>query len=247
MKALIVDDEQKARENLKNLLSEYCPDVKIINSVGTIKEALQVIKDTELDLVFLDIEMDGETGFDLLEHLEKVDFNVIFITAHDEYALRAFRYSALDYLLKPVDIDDLEAAIERVDKKSNNIISKQQLDFLFQQLKTDRLPPKLIIPTTESIIFVDYDEIVRCEADEGYTYVRLVNKETICSSKNIKYFDDLLGGRGFFRIHRSHLINLREVKEYLKTDGGYVIMKDKSTLPVARRKRSEFLDEYGGE
>lgn len=244
MKCLIVDDEAKARQNLSNLLRDDHPNVEIVASVGTINEAVQVIEAEKLDIVFLDIEMDGETGFELLDHFPSFDFQLIFITAHDEYAIRAFKYSALDYLLKPIDLDDLDAAIHKVEQQLQKGVSKEQLDYMLQMLKTTKVPEKLIIPTTESMIFVDYADIIRCEADEGYTFVHLQNKETICSSKNIKYYDELLTSKGFFRIHRSHLINVRQVKEYLKSDGGYVIMKDQSTIPVSRRRRQDFIDEY---
>lgn len=246
MKTLIVDDEPKARKNLQSLLTEYCPNVEVINAVGTVDDAVEIIEQTNIDLLFLDIEMDGETGFDLLERFEDIDFTIIFITAHDEYALRAFKFSALDYILKPVDIDDLKAAIDKVDSRQHIASNKAQLDYLMSQLKTDRLPPKLIVHTSESLVFIDFTDILRCESDEGYTTVHLVNGKPIVSSKNIKYFEDLLETRNFFRIHRSHLINLSMVKEYIKNDGGYVIMKDNTTLPVSRRKRQEFLDTYLG-
>jgi len=246
MKALIVDDEPKARKNLLNLLTEYCPNVDVINAVGTVDDAVDVINQNDIDLLFLDIEMDGETGFDLLERFEEIDFTIIFITAHDEYALRAFKFSAIDYLLKPVDIDDLKGAVDKVESRKHITSNKAQLDYLMDQLKTNQPPPKLIVHTSESLVFVDFVDIMRCESDEGYTTVHLVNAKPILSSKNIKYFEDLLETRSFFRIHRSHLINLRMVKEYIKNDGGYVVMKDNAILPVSRRKRQEFLDTYLG-
>ena len=246
MKALIVDDEPKARKNLLNLLTEYCPNVDIINAVGTVDDAVDVINQNDIDLLFLDIEMDGETGFDLLERFEEIDFTIIFITAHDEYALKAFKFSAIDYLLKPVDIDDLKGAVDKVESRKHITSNKAQLDYLMDQLKTNQPPPKLIVHTSESLVFVDFVDIMRCESDEGYTTVHLVNAKPILSSKNIKYFEDLLETRSFFRIHRSHLINLRMVKEYIKNDGGYVVMKDNAILPVSRRKRQEFLDTYLG-
>ena len=246
MKALIVDDEPKARKNLLNLLTEYCPNVDVINAVGTVDDAVDVINQNDIDLLFLDIEMDGETGFDLLERFEEIDFTIIFITAHDEYALKAFKFSAIDYLLKPVDIDDLKGAVDKVESRKHITSNKAQLDYLMDQLKTNQPPPKLIVHTSESLVFVDFVDIMRCESDEGYTTVHLVNAKPILSSKNIKYFEDLLETRSFFRIHRSHLINLRMVKEYIKNDGGYVVMKDNAILPVSRRKRQEFLDTYLG-
>ena len=246
MKALIVDDEPKARKNLLNLLTEYCPNVDVINAVGTVDDAVDVINQNDIDLLFLDIEMDGETGFDLLERFEEIDFTIIFITAHDESALKAFKFSAIDYLLKPVDIDDLKGAVDKVESRKHITSNKAQLDYLMDQLKTNQPPPKLIVHTSESLVFVDFVDIMRCESDEGYTTVHLVNAKPILSSKNIKYFEDLLETRSFFRIHRSHLINLRMVKEYIKNDGGYVVMKDNAILPVSRRKRQEFLDTYLG-
>ncbi len=243
MKAIIVDDEAKARQNLQNLIEQYTPSVKVIGSASGIKEAVNEINNHHPDIVFLDIEMQGESGFDLFEHFPSPDFHVIFVTAHDEYAIKAFKYSASDYLLKPVDIDELEHAVEVVSQSSDSQKQKDQLQFLLTNFKgVDSNFHKIVLPTLESLQFVEVTSIVRCESNDNYTYVHLDSGKSILVSKNIKHFEELLETQGFFRLHRSHLVNLNCISEYFRGEGGYVSLKDGSSIPVARRKKAAFLE-----
>ena len=243
MKAIIIDDEAKARQNLRNLIEKYTPNVTIVSDASTIKEAKDQIEAQKPELIFLDVEMQGESGFDLFEHFPSPEFHVIFVTAHDEYAIKAFKYAASDYLLKPVDIDELEHAIETVTQSNDTQKRKDQLQFLLTNFKnSDTSFHKIVLPTLESLLFVDVDNIVRCESNDNYTHVYLKAGKSILVSKNIKHFEELLDSHGFFRLHRSHLVNLNFIEEYFRGEGGYVSLTDGTSIPVARRKKAAFLE-----
>lgn len=244
MKALIVDDEPKAQINLFNLVKEYTKDVEVVATVGTLNDAVEAIQKFQPDLVFLDVEMDGENGFDLFKMIDHLEFDVIFVTAHDEYAVDAFKVSALDYLLKPIDIGELEEAVEKV-KRKNSSVNEEQLDVMFQELSGNRSEvSKLVIPTLDSLVFINVKDILRCEATDNYTECHFREGKPILASKSIKYFEELLPSKLFYRVHRSHLINVDCIKEFVKGDGGYLIMEDASSIPVSRRKRNAFLAQF---
>ncbi len=242
MKAILIDDEEKARENLANLLNKYCPEVKVQAKAGSIADAIQPIKSEKPDLVFLDIEMQGESGFDLFDYYPEPDFDVIFVTAHDEYAIRAFKFAAADYMLKPIDIDDLEHAVNMVGKREKTVRQEQLRQLITYVSEKSNAFNKIVLPTMESLLFVKVEQIVRCESDDNYTTVYLIGDKEILVSKNIKHFEDILESQGFYRIHRSHLVNLNYIKEYFRGDGGYVTMNDGSSIPVSRRKKTAFLE-----
>tara|TARA_B100000780_G_scaffold278418_2_gene251896 strand:- start:1678 stop:2430 length:753 start_codon:yes stop_codon:yes gene_type:complete len=242
-KAIIVDDEVKAQKNLSSLIEEFAPEIKILGTASTVKEAIQLIDEIQPDVVFLDVEMDGESGFDLLESIDHPEFDVVFVTAHDEYAIKAFKYAATDYLLKPIDIEELENCASNLSlKRSNNDREAQQRLLLDNIKKQQDSFSKIVLPTLENLLFVESKEIIRCESTDNYTHVYLNTGKKILVSKNIKHFEEVLEPLGFYRIHRSHLVNLNYIVEYYRGEGGYVIMKDESSIPVSRRKKVPFLD-----
>lgn len=240
IRALIVDDEKKARDLLSILLKENCPQVEIAGMAASVKEAHETIMKLKPDLVFLDIEMAGETGFDLLARFESITFSIIFITAFDKYALKALKFSALDYLLKPVDEKELVQAVKKAEKEQDSGDLKQKLD-IFLKGYYSLIDNKIAISSMEGFEFIEINDIIRCEAEGKYTDCYLVNDRKIVATKNIKEFEDILSTHRFFRVHHSHLINLRFIKNYHKGRGGYVVMIDGATIPVAERKKDEFL------
>jgi two-component system LytT family response regulator len=237
--ALIVDDEENSRFTLREMLKMFCPEVSILGEAEGVKTALEQTKKLDFDVVFLDIQMMDGNGFDYLRQVENIDFDVVFITAFDQFAIQAIKYSALDYLLKPVDADELKEAVKKVKKKEPK--SKKNYDVLLDNLK-DQEKQKLVLPTNEGIHIIQIDNIIRCEADDYYTRIFLVDKRMIMVSKTLKNTEELLSGKSFVRSHKSHLVNLQFVKKYVKSDGGYLELKDGTTIPVSRRKKELILN-----
>lgn len=238
-KVLIVDDEVGGRNTLKRLVELNCPTVTTLTTCASVDEAISIIEKDKPDLVFLDIEMPGKNGFELLSHFSEIDFYVIFVTAFDHYAIQAVKLNALDYLLKPVRAEDLISAVKRLNdmtqKRSNLLLSS------FKKNYHEKIE-KLAIPIREGFSFVDVKEIIRCEADANYSIIFLDSSPKIVSSKTLGEYEDILGDLGFMRVHKSHLINLQYVKRYTKGEGGIITMKDDAEIPVSRRKREDFLD-----
>lgn len=243
LKSVIIDDELKSRESLKKMLLNYCGKLTKVSAVcQNVAEGLEAIQEHHPDIVFLDVQMQGETGFDLLEKINNIDFEVIFTTAHSEYALKAIKFSAIDYLLKPVDIEDLQNALAKVkgkQDKNNNYKFKQ----LLQNLKAENY--RLALPTSEGLTFIKVDDILYFKASGNYTEIHMAPGEKYLVSRQLKEYDDLLADNNFFRIHHSFLINLNHIKNYIKGDGGYVVMADKITIDVSRRKKEAFLERIG--
>ena len=237
--ALIVDDETKNRETLQKLLAKYCPGVKVIGKTGSVSEAMQFFKQNHPKLVFLDIEMPNGNGFDLLRQTSQHNFKVIFVTAHAHYALKAIKFSAVDYLLKPVDVDDL---VEAVRKAENEIHFNHQSQYsrLLNNLEPGAIH-KLAIPVKGGIAFLEPNEIIRLEADGTYTHI-FSNGEKFTATKNIKEYEFLLLEFNFFRSHNSHLINLNHVKQFNRIDGYFVQMDDGSVAEISRRKKEAFME-----
>jgi len=242
LKALIVDDEDKARENLAAIIKEYCENIEVAGMSGTVEDALSMIKKVDPQLVFLDIKMNNETGFDLIERIDEMTFDVIFITAYDQYAIKAFKCCAIDYLLKPISIDELQDAIQKVEDKMDSNQSKLNYQILKEHLHTGSSRPKKIgIPTSEGLIFVKIEDIIRCEADGSYTHIFLKGNEKITVSKILKEYDELLSDYHFQRIHQSHLINLDLIKKYINAKGGQVVMLDDSIVGVSRNYKEKLV------
>ena len=242
IKALIVDDEELARKNLEILLSDYCPIVEVIGTAANAREAKRFISTNHIDLLLLDIEMPNGSGFDLLESLEdEINFKIIFITAYHEYALKAFKYSAVDYLLKPINPDELQEAISKV-RPGEDHESKAKIETLIDNIqRKGELINKIALPSMEGLQFVNLDDIIYCESLDNYTQFYLLDGRRIMVSKTIKYFEEALDESRFYRVHRSNIINLKYIDKYVKGEGGYVVMKQGQRIPVSRRRKDSFL------
>jgi len=246
IKAVIVDDEPNNLIILEGMLQEFCPNVSVSGKASNAQKAEAIIRETGPDLVFLDIEMPYGSGFDILDKLKPVGFEVIFVTAFDEYALRAFRYSALDYLLKPISINELQDAVGRAEKNIQLKNFGQRLDGFLQNMK--RLSSdmsKIGLPGKNGIVFVQVSDILRFEANRGYTRIYIKNQREIISSKNISEYEDLLPGNKFYRVHHSHLINLSYVNGYQRGRGGYLEMEGGDVIEVAVRRKDELMVRLG--
>ena len=237
--AVLVDDEKKNREGLKKLLNEYCPSVKVIGDAGSVDEALVTITKLKPQLLFLDVEMPDGSGFDLLRKIEKIDFKIIFVTAHSHYAIKAIRFSAVDYLLKPVDTDDLIEAVKKADEEKH-VNHQTQYKGLLNNLSNNS-SQKLAIPIKDGFAFLAPEDIIRLQADGTYTHI-YTNGEKYTGTKNIKEYEQLLSDNNFFRSHNSHLINLKHVKKFSRIDGYFVQMSDSSMAEISRRKKEEFIE-----
>lgn len=242
IKALIVDDEINNRELVNNLLNSFCEDVEVIGTVQSVETAYKAINELKPDLVFLDVEMGDGTGFDLLKLFPKIDFKVIFITAHQEFAIEAFKFSAVDYLLKPLSPANLILAV----KKATESITNEELTEKYQTLVNNVAEPskqkkKIVLKTMERIYSVDVADIVRMESDGNYTKVYLNDGKRIMVSKTMKEFDELLTDTGFVRVHHSHLINMNFLFCFEKSEG-HIVMKDNSIVPVSNRKKDQLME-----
>jgi two-component system, LytTR family, response regulator len=246
MRAILIDDERANLENLQVLLNQYCPNVKVVAQASQIDDAVALIKLQQPDLIFLDIQMGAYTGFDLLNKIEEKPFEVIFVTAYDQYGIQAVKFAALDYLLKPVSPHELIAAVTKAETKTNSKIRNEQLNFLLQQItKPETSTPKIALPQSSEIRYVEIKDIVRCEADNTYTCFFLANGEKILTSKPLKEYSDLLKPHDFLRTHQSHLVNPRFVKSWLKEDGGILLMKNNDKIPVSRPNRESVKEALG--
>lgn len=247
MKALLVDDEPKSREVLRTLLDRYCPSVTIAGMASGVDEAKQKIAELNPDLVFLDVEMPGGNGFRLLDEVEAKGFEVIFVTSYGHYAIPALRYSATDYLLKPVEVEELKTAVLRAEERINSG-KNTRLTYRLLASNLDQPPQlqKLAIHSVNEIRFAVLNEIVRMEGDSNYTYIYTSSGEKFHSSRTLKDYENvLLAYPNFIRIHKTHLINVEHVTSFVKTEGGYVIMSDQSKVEVSRRKKQELIDRLG--
>lgn len=245
-KAIIIDDEINSCEMLEWQLKEFCPDVEIVGVFSLPEIALVEIPKRKPELVFLDIEMPRMNGFELLTKIGNINFEIIFTTAYDQYAIKAMKYSAIDYLLKPIENEELKNAVEKV-KRKNSKTSAEQISFLLEQLevlKSKKKLQRIAISTAESFTFLDLDEIICCESDSNYTYVHLVNKEKILISKTLKLIEDILDKDYFLRVSQSFLINLSHVKKFVREDGGYLLMSNGMAVTVSRNKKDDLFEHF---
>ncbi|HXB28453.1 MAG TPA: response regulator [Puia sp.] len=239
--AIIVDDEPYSCEALAAMLERYCPEIKVLDICYTAAHALQSIQEQKPQILFLDIEMPFMNGFEMLEKLPELNFKLIFTTSYDQYAIKAIRFSALDYLLKPVDKDELQKAVQKAMNTEGHPLP-QQLEVLLHKLNHPKvIVNKIAIPTMEGLQMVLVENIVRCEADRNYTNLILKNKEKITASRNLKDLEEMLEDYSFVRVHHSHLVNLNEIEKYIKGEGGYLLMSDKSSVDVSRSRKEILL------
>jgi two-component system LytT family response regulator len=244
--AVILDDELHSVETLKWKLENYCPEVIILASFTDPVEGLEFLKKNTPHLLFLDIEMPLLNGFDILEELGEVHFDVIFTTAYDDFGIKAVKFSALDYLLKPIQNQELKKAVEKHLHKSQHLMGSKQLEVLFHNIREEEngKPKKIGLATKESIEFVEVQDILLCSSESNYTMVYLADGRKKLISRTLKEFEDLLTPYNFFRPHHSHLVNLAHVKEYTRTEGGYLMMSNKVSVPVSRSKKEDLLSKF---
>jgi len=245
--AVLVDDDAHLRKGMKAMLELYASEFQIVGEAENVHDAIAVISNQNPQVVFLDIQLSEGTGFDILEKLTelhgKISFQVVFITAHEQYAIKAFRFSALDFLLKPVDPEELQKVVAKIQATLQKHENFEHIELLLENIrkKADNFK-RIALSTAEGIHLFNINEILRCESEDNYTKFYFVNGKSILISKTLKEYEELLGGQGFERIHQSHLINLAFLKSYIRKDGGYVVMSDGSHLPISQRKKERLQE-----
>lgn len=242
MKILVVDNEINIRESVVQLIESYCPfDSEVFEASG-VKTGLESIDKNSPNIVFLDVELDDGTGMDLLSSLTEINFHLVFITAHNKYAIDAFRFSAIDFLLKPINVEELIEAFDKINKQLKNEFLKDQLQIMQGSLdKITNKEKKIVLKDSNSIYFVNINDIIRCEADGQYTEFFIENSKKIVISKSLKEYEELLEPFGFIRPHHSHLINTHKILRFDKLDGGSLIMQNNDEIPISHRKKAQIL------
>lgn len=241
--AIIVDDEAHCVNRLSGLLEEHCKtSVRILDTFDTVDKAIDGSLRLRPDLVFLDMQIHNKTGFDMLKSFDEINFDVIFTTAYEKYAVQAFKFSAIDYLLKPIDGTELKNAVDKLQERLSTLETAKKIDMLFNNMKTTQGAHKRIgVHTINGITYLAVNDILRCESDINYTTIYLRDHKKMVVAKTLKEFDELLSVYNFFRIHNSHLINLSFVKQYYKGKGGYIVMEDGTEIAVSTRRKDELL------
>lgn len=239
--AIIIDDEQHCIDRLQVLLQDI-GIIKLSGIATNVDEGIKLVAAVQPQLVFLDVQLNDKTGFDFLQSFKNVNFEVIFTTAYDRYAIQAFKFCALDYLLKPVDVAELRDAINKLQQKLSFEYTRQKLEILFHNMRTARSTlKKICVPVLNGFVFLDVDEIIRCKSDVNYTTIYLKDKTKIVVAKTLKEFEQMLSDAGFYRIHNSHLVNLNYIKSYNKGKGGFLVMNDNAEIEVSTRRKEDFL------
>jgi two-component system LytT family response regulator len=241
LKAIIIDDELNGVKFLQHLIEKNCPDVEVIAAETDPQQAIELIKKHKPDVVFLDIEMPGTNGFELLEELKHLAFHVIFTTAYDNYAVKAFKYNTVDYLLKPIIVDELVIAVNKLLEKTKNKIDDASISKLLEKLYDAEAPKRLIVNSQNETVYLEPKNITRLESDSNYTYIILLDGKKITSTKTLKEYETILSSDVFFRAHKSALVNINHIQKYVKTDGGHIVMTDDVKVPVSREKRQDLL------
>lgn len=240
---IIIDDEQHCTDRLTYLAGSYCPaEINIMGTADTVESGFELINALRPQLVFLDVKIRQFTGFDLLHRYNALPFQVVFTTAYEQYAIQAFKFSAVDYLLKPIDPDELKQTVSRIRERMDKDLQKDKFEVLLQNMKQINQPdPRITVPTISGLEILKVSDILRCQSDGNYTTIFMRGKNELMVAKTLKEFEDLLSSHNFFRIHNSHLVNLAFIKSYHKGKGGYVILEDKTTLEVSSRRKVDFL------
>lgn len=242
LRAVIIDDIEAIRKDNMAMIKANCPNVSVIGQADSVVSGITLIKQLAPDLVFLDVEMPDGTGFDLLQKLRPFQFKVVFITGYEDFAIRAFRFSAIDYLLKPLRAADLVEAVTKAEESLGNDVLEAKLNNLFANLERPKNLQKLVLKTTDKIYSVNVQDIVNCESDKNYTTFHFINAPSLIVSTNLKEYDTLLTPHHFFRTHKSHLINMAYFDYFVKSEGGNtIVMKNKTSIPLSVRKKDEFL------
>lgn len=244
LKTIIVDDQEFCTEIIKDMLEEHCPQVEIVAICHSGKDGLKAIKKHQPDLLILDVEMPGMTGFEMLKKISDIKFDLIFTTSFDKYSIQAIRYSALDYLLKPVIPHELKSAIERIEKEYMKSLGKKLKQLFTNLYESKKKGEQIALPSSDGLQFIAITNIIHCESDSNYTTLFLNTKEKIVITKTLKEVEVLLEGGDFFRVHNSHLINIRHIKKYVRGNAGYVVMSDGSTISISRNRKEEFLNQF---
>ena len=246
LKAIIIDDEASSRNTLRQKINLNCPQISIIAECENAEQGIISIEENNPDIVFLDVEMPRMNGFAMLQNLNKKDFELIFTTAYDYYAIKAIRFSALDYLVKPIEVDDLRSAVERAEKKRIHQTTDNRIENLLYNISEEKeLNARIAIPSMEGLIFISISDIIYLEAESNYTLIYLQTNKKITVSKTLKEFEDLLPGSLFIRIHHSYMINKKFIQRYIRGEGGQVVMSNGKILDVSRRKKEEFMKAIG--
>jgi len=242
IKAIIVEDEVRGLTNLKSMLRQHCPQVEVIGEAGTLEDAEALVNEIgdQINLAFLDINLPDGQIFELLDRIKPLSFNVIFVTAFDQFAVKAFEYASIGYILKPIDPFMLANSVERIRPQDNERLD-ERLDMFQQNLSSNKFD-KITISAIDGLYFLAIKDILRIEADDNYSHIYTTEEQRFTVSKTIKYYEDLLKGDNFFRVHKSHIINLNYMKKFVKGDGGYVVMNDDKEITVSRRRRPAFTD-----
>jgi len=237
IKTIIIDDELHSCDALKMLLAKWCPQAEVVAACHSGEEGIRKINELKPQLVFLDIEMPHMNGFQMLEQLPTIDFEIIFTTSYDQYAITAFKFSALDYLLKPVDREELEKAVQKVAKKISPPVS-QQLEILLQKINQPSITvQRIALPTMQGLEFVPVESIIRCSSSNNYTEFYLVDKKRLVVSRTLKEVEDMLSEHSFLRVHNSYIVNMNAILRYIKGEGGYLVMTDGCTVDVSRSRK----------
>ncbi len=242
LRVIIIDDEPKGRSILQQLIALHAQQLTVVGMAANADEGLALIDSYKPDVVFLDVEMPGKSGFDLLRELGNINFKVVFVSAHNHYSLKAIKFHAFDYLLKPIDVDELKQTIAKLFQSANLNTNEQVTEMLSASQLGNNNFGKIAIPSISSIDLINVDDILYCEASGNSTFVYLTNNKKIVATKNLKEYEDLLAGHRFFRIHHAYLVNLKHVAKYIKGEGGSVILSNRQELEVSRRKKQEFLN-----
>jgi len=245
IKAIIIEDEPRSLKLLTNLLNTYCPNVRVVGEASNVENGYHQILQQVPDVVFLDIELQRETGFDLLNRFDEIQFEIIFTTAFEHYALKAIKACALDYLLKPIDIDELQLAIGKIDVIGDESKLNKKIDIFKQSMIGSKAQSyQLALPSVDGLTIVRIDEIIYLRSDRQYTIFCLNTGEKLITSKNLGEYEEFLSGYNFFRVHHSSIINVAEVKKYLRGDGGMVVMSNGDQIEVAKRRKDDFLKKF---
>jgi Response regulator of the LytR/AlgR family len=244
IRTILIDDEPNNLTNLKTLLNQYCLEIAVIGEASSARQGSELIELINPDLVFLDVEMPGQNGFDMLSRLSQIRFELVFVTAYNNYALKAIKFNALDYILKPIDIEELIASVGRVKQR---LADKSQLEFTrlaFQNLQLPRKNNRIALASADKVEFFEVDTIIRCLGENNYTRFYFENGQSRLVSKPLSEYEELLSDFNFIRVHKSHLVNGQKIVSFIKSDGGYVKISDGSSVPVSRRKKDELLSRF---